>query len=182
MFVSPKPQTNSLYHGQIQLPLKRPPSGKPRLSLVPFTVPAFMRALLTLAVPTPTASLPSGSTAEQGEGSGMLTAVKNPSCTAGDCREGGLWHTHTAHPVCSVLSSCRPGRKLTLQDKWEVPQTRRSSQFPHSKRPLRCTDKESNPGIHSFSLDYSFPTSDRKASLLPSRYFPQRDLGHSPCP
>lgn len=61
-----------------------------------------MRALLTLAVPNPTASLPSGSLQSKVRAQECWRLVKNPSCTAGDCREGGLWHTHTAHPVCSV--------------------------------------------------------------------------------
>lgn len=90
LVVSPKPQASSLYHGEIVLPLRgSPSSGNPRLPLDPFTVSASMRALLTLAASNPTASLPPGSSTEQGESSGMLMAVKNPSCSVGDCREGG---------------------------------------------------------------------------------------------
>lgn len=108
-----------------------------------------------------------------------------------------LWRIHHAQPVTAEREGSGTLTLLTLCALFSLPaeqeenslcrtsrksQTRRSSQFPHNKRPLWCTDKESNPGTHSFSLNYSFTTSDWKASLLPSQYFPQRDLGHSPCP
>lgn len=49
-----KPLAISPYYGQIQLPLKMPPSaGNPRLPLVPFTATSYLTPLFTLTVPNP---------------------------------------------------------------------------------------------------------------------------------